>query len=328
MKTDLSPESIQHIARGFSRARVLLTAVELDIFTLLTEVPLSVVEVVDGLKSDLRATTIFLDALVAMDLLIKEKNSYSTNPALAALLTADSEESILPGLMHTAHLWKTWSQLTDVVLDGGPAKDHETDHDDHLKAFIGAMHVGALRYAPKLVMAVDPGSAQNLIDVGGGSGSYTIGFLKTAPRMKATLFDLPEVISMARERISEEGLIDRVALVSGDYNGDDLPGGHDLALLSAIIHQNSHEQNVALYRNVYGALDHGGRIIVRDYAMNSDRTLPASGALFAINMLVNTKEGNSYTLEEIKGGLEEAGFERVKLLQESEMSSLVEGWKK
>jgi precorrin-6B methylase 2 len=328
MKTDLSPESIQHIARGFSRARVLLTAVELDIFTLLTEVPLSVVEVVDGLKSDLRATTIFLDALVAMDLLIKEKNSYSTNPALAALLTADSEESILPGLMHTAHLWKTWSQLTDVVLDGGPAKDHETDHDDHLKAFIGAMHVGALRYAPKLVRAVDPGSAQNLIDVGGGSGSYTIGFLKTAPRMKATLFDLPEVISMARERISEEGLIDRVALVSGDYNGDDLPGGHDLALLSAIIHQNSHEQNVALYRNVYGALDHGGRIIVRDYAMNSDRTLPASGALFAINMLVNTKKGNSYTLEEIKGGLEEAGFERVKLLQESEMSSLVEGWKK
>jgi ubiquinone/menaquinone biosynthesis C-methylase UbiE len=311
MKTDLSPESIQHIARGFSRARVLLTAVELDIFTLLTEVPLSVVEVVDGLKSDLRATTIFLDALVAMDLLIKEKNSYSTNPALAALLTADSEESILPGLMHTAHLWKTWSH-----------------HDDHLKAFIGAMHVGALRYAPKLVMAVDPGSAQNLIDVGGGSGSYTIGFLKTAPRMKATLFDLPEVIPMARERISEEGLIDRVTLVSGDYNGDDLPGGHDLALLSAIIHQNSHEQNVALYRNVYGALDHGGRIIVRDYAMNSDRTLPASGALFAINMLVNTKEGNSYTLEEIKGGLEEAGFERVKLLQESEMSSLVEGWKK
>jgi hypothetical protein len=62
--------------------------------------------------------------------------------------------------------------------------------------------------------------------------------------------------------------------------------------------------------------------------MNSDRTLPASGALFAINMLVNTKKGNSYTLEEIKGGLEEAGFERVTLLQESEMSSLVEGWKK
>jgi predicted O-methyltransferase YrrM len=255
------------------------------------------------------------------------KNSYSTNPALAALLTADSEESILPGLMHTAHLWKTWSQLTDVVLDGGPAKDHETDHDDHLKAFIGAMHVGALRYAPELIKAVDPGPAKKIIDVGGGSGTYTIGFLRAFPGMKATLFDLPDVIPMAEARLEEEGLLTRVTLVGGDYNEDDLPGGHDLALLSAIIHQNSHEQNVALYKKVFHALDRGGRIIVRDYVMSSDRTRPASGALFAINMLVNTEGGNSYTFEEIREGLKEAGFKMVKLLHESEMSSLVEGFK-
>ena len=119
MKTDLSPESIQHIARGFSRSRVLLTAVELDIFTLLDETPLSVDEVVARLVSDLRATTIFLDALSAMALLVKEADRYRTNPEVTRLLTADSKESILPGLMHTAHLWKTWSRITDVVQDGG-----------------------------------------------------------------------------------------------------------------------------------------------------------------------------------------------------------------
>jgi len=163
--------------------------------------------------------------------------------------------------------------------------------------------------------------------VGGGSGSYTIGFLNAVPGMKATIFDLPEVIPMAETRLAEEGLMARVTLVGGDYNADDLPGGHDLAFLSAIIHQNSHAQNVALYNKVFDALDPGGRIIIRDYAMSSDRTQPASGALFAINMLVNTEGGNSYTFEEIQGGLEEAGFERVRLLQESEMSSLVEGFK-
>lgn len=327
MKADLSAESIQHIARGFSKARVLLTAVELDIFTLLAETPLSAVEVVKKLKSDLRATTIFLDALAAMDLLKKESGKYLTDPTLAPLLTVNSDESILPSLMHTAHLWKTWSQLTETVLGYDPASRPGTSSEDWTKAFIGAMHVRALRDAPELVEAIDPGTAQNLIDVGGGSGSYTIGFLKTISGMRATIFDLPEVILMARERITEEGLTDRVTLVPGDFNEDHLPGGHDLALLSAIIHQNSHEQNVALYKKVHDALEPGGRIIVRDYTMSSDRTHPASGAMFAINMLVNTESGNSYTFEEIKSGLEEAGFKRVKLLQESEMSSLVEGFK-
>ena len=327
MKTGLTTESIQHIARGFSRARVLLTGVELDIFTLLAEDSLSAGEIVDRLNSDLRATTILLDALVAMELLVKEKHRYRTNPEVTPLLTADSKESILPGLMHTAHLWKTWSQLTDVVVDGGPASRPDTGSDDRTKAFIGAMHVGALRIAPELIKAVDPGPARNLIDVGGGSGSYTIGFLKAFPGMKATLFDLPDVIPMAEARLAEERLMARVTLVGGDYNVDDLPGGHDLALLSAIIHQNSHEQNVTLYKKVFDALDPGGRIIVRDYAMDNDRTRPASGALFAINMLVNTEGGNSYTYEEIRGGLEEAGFGKVRQIQDGEMSSLVEGVK-
>ena len=327
MKSDLTAENIQHIARGFSKSRVLLTAVELDIFTLLAETPLSAVEVAKKLRSNLRATTIFLDALTAMDLLVKEKGIYRTDPELIPLLTEGYDKSILPSLMHTAHLWKTWSQLTETVLGYDPALKPGASSEDWTKAFIGAMHVRALRDAPELVEAIDPGTAQNLIDVGGGSGSYTIGFLKTIPGMRATIFDLPEVIPMALERITEEGLLDRVTLVPGDFNEDDLPGGHDLALLSAIIHQNSHGQNVALYKNVFSALDPGGRVIVRDYAMNSDRTRPASGAMFAINMLVNTQGGNSYTFEEIKGGLEEAGFERVKLLQESEMSSLVEAFK-
>jgi len=327
MRSDLSAQNIQHTARGFSRARILLTGVELDIFTLLAEDSLSATEIVDRLNSDLRATTILLDALAAMGLLTKENGSYRNDPALVPLLTAESEGSILPGLMHTAHLWQTWSQLTDIVVDGGPASRPDTGSDDRTKAFIGAMHVGALRIAPELIKAVDPGPARNLIDVGGGSGSYTIGFLNAVPGMKATIFDLPEVIPMAETRLAEEGLMARVTLVGGDYNADDLPGGHDLAFLSAIIHQNSHAQNVALYNKVFDALDPGGRIIIRDYAMSSDRTQPASGALFAINMLVNTEGGNSYTFEEIQGGLEEAGFERVRLLQESEMSSLVEGFK-
>jgi hypothetical protein len=327
METDRITESIQHIARCFTRSRVLLTAAELDIFTILSGEPLTVAEVVDRLKSDLRATTILLDALAAMEFLIKNGNRYQTNPEVKQLLTSDSEMSILPGLMHSAYLWKSWSQLTEVIHNGGPASRPDTRSQDRIKAFIGSMHVRALRDASELVRSVNVGTARNLIDVGGASGSYTIGFLQAVPGMKATLFDLPDVVALARKRITEEGLIDRVTLVGGDYNRESLPGGHDLAFLSAIIHQNSYDQNVSLFKKVYEALDAGGRIIVRDYAMNRDRTQPVSGALFAVNMLVNTTGGNSYTFDEIKGGLEEAGFKNIRLFQDREMSSLVEGWK-
>jgi len=327
MKNDPNAQSIQHMARAFSRSRILLTGAELDIFSLLAAEPLAAESVASRLGADTRAVTILLDALSAMGLLDKDGSLYRTPPDLIPVLTVGSDESILPSLLHSAHLWKTWSQLTDVVRKGGPASRPDRGEGDRTKAFIGAMHVRALHDATELVRTVDPGAAGRLIDVGGGSGSYTIGFLKAVPGMRATLFDLPEVISMARERISAEGLSDRVDLAAGDYNEDDLPGGHDLAFLSAIIHQNSHEQNITLYQKIHGALIPGGRVIVRDYAMTPDRTRPPSGALFAVNMLVNTEAGNSYTLEEIKAGLQAAGFERVKLLKDDEMSSLVEGYR-
>lgn len=327
MTENLSREFIQKTARNFTESRILLTGVDLDLFSILASEQLSAARIASRLNSDLRATTLLLDALTALGYLRKDDRSYRTEPSLSLLLSKDSPESILPGLQHAAHLWKTWSQLTDVMLEGGPAKNRSTGSNDYMKAFIGAMHLTSAREAPKFIDVISPVKAKAFLDVGGASGSYVIAFLKAFPDMKATLFDLPDVIEMARERLSEEGLQHKVHLAPGDYNKDDLPSGHDLALLSAIIHQNSQEQNVILYEKVFNTLDPGGRILIRDYVMEPDRTEPASGAVFAINMLVNTNGGNSYTFDEIRGGLTEAGFEDVKLIQKKEMSSIVEAYK-
>ncbi len=328
MIQDLSRESILKTSREFTEARILLTGAELGLFSLLSEEPLTADDVVSRLKTDPRATTILLDVLSAQGYLVKEKGRYHTEPEVAPYLSADSDKSLLPGLMHSAHLWTTWTQLTRVVREGGPAKSLKPGREEYMKAFIGAMHIVSSRIAPEVVKAVRPGKARALLDVGGGSGSYTIAFLQAVSGMRATIFDLQDVIPLAQERITGEGFLDRVDLVSGDYHNDELPSGHDLAFLSAVIHQNSHEQNVELYRKVYKSLGSGGRIVIRDYVMSSDGTEPASGALFAVNMLVNTHGGNSYTIDEIREGLMEAGFVRVKLLQEKEMSSLVEAFKK
>ena len=146
--------------------------------------------------------------------------------------------------------------------------------------------------------------------------------------MRATLFDLPSVIQMAQRRLADTDLLDRITFVAGDYHKDELPAGHDLALLSAIIHQNSPEQNIELYGKMYRALQPGGRLVIRDHVMSSDHTQPASGALFAVNMLVGTPGGSTYSFEEIKASLESAGFIKINLIQPDEqMTGLVEGFR-
>ncbi len=328
MTREFTPESIYGIARSFMECRLLLTGVELNLFSLAASAPLSAEEISGKLKGDLRATTILLDALSALGFLEKKDNHYRTVPSLVPLLSDSEPTSILPGILHTAHLWRTWSQLTNVVLKGVPSKAEASGFTgDRLTAFIGAMHVGAAGAADGIVAAIAPGPAKALIDIGGGSGTYTVAFLKASPEMKATIFDLPPVIEMARKRITEAGMQDRVTLVPGDFYKDPLPPGHDLALLSAIIHQNSPEQNRALYQKIFQALDSGGRIIIRDHVMEPDRTKPVSGAIFAVNMLVNTPGGGTYTFEEIKEDLTKAKFDRVKLIQTQGMFSLVEAFK-
>jgi spermidine synthase len=182
--------------------------------------------------------------------------------------------------------------------------------------------------APSIVAAIKPGEARKLLDIGGGSGAYAQAFLEASPGLTATIFDLPLVINMARRRLASTGLLDRIQLVAGDFYKDKLPTGHDLALLSAIIHQNSPEQNVELYRKIFSALQPEGRLVIRDHVMSSDHTQPTSGALFAVNMLVGTAGGRTYSFEEIKSALESAGFIKVNLIQHDErMTGLVEGFK-
>jgi hypothetical protein len=131
------------------------------------------------------------------------------------------------------------------------------------------------------------------------------------------------VIEIAKEKIAEEKLADRVTFLEGDFHQEDLPGGHDVALLSAIIHQNSSRQNVELYRKMFDSLVPGGTIVIRDHVMSEDHTETVEGALFAINMLVATPAGGTYSFEEINSDLEEAGFTGGHLLHHAEMDSLV-----
>lgn len=327
----MEPSSVAALedARAFTRSRVILTAGELDLFTFLGDNPSTAQEIADIFELDLRAATRLLDALVALELLRKHDSRYSPTPK-GAPLSAHHPETVLPMVQHLLHLWDSWSHLTETVRRGvnpyrKPISESGTDNQ---KAFIRAMHVAGRDLSREIARSYDLSPFRKLLDVGGASGTYTIAFLRENPSMRAVIFDLESVLPLAEERLQQEGLRDRVELAAGDFYRDPLPRGCDLVLLSAIIHQNSPEENFELYRKVFEALEPEGTILIRDHIMEQDRSRPPAGALFALNMLVNTAGGDTYTFREIKESLERAGFTKVRLARSGErMDGLVEARK-
>jgi len=182
--------------------------------------------------------------------------------------------------------------------------------------------------AAGVIDKIQPFRFCHILDIGGGPGTWTIAFLHAAPEAGATLFDLPAVVSMAEKNFAEAGLTDKVTLVGGNYYTDALPEGADLAWLGAICHQNSRRQNRDLFARVHAALSDDGVIVIRDVIMEPSHTSPAAGALFAVNMLVATEAGGTYTFDEYREDLCAAGFGKVTLVHRDEfMNSLIRAGK-
>lgn len=323
-------EEIDQLTRGFQGACVVVAAAELDLFGALTGGPLAAAELADKLASDPRATAVLADALAALDLLDKRDGRYALAPGVADALTADGARTRLHMTRHLGNCLRRWAQLAEVVRSGRPAPRRPSvlGPAGDTASFIGGMHEINEAAAPNLVAALGPPAFGHLLDVGGASGTWTIAFLRAVPGATATFFDLPDVMPLARRRLAAAGLADRVRLVAGDLYTDELPCGADLAWVSAIIHMNSREQNRELYAKVHAALADAGRILIRDVVMEVDRTRPAGGALFAVNMLVATEGGGTFTFEEIRDDLQSAGFTDVHRARTDQMmSSVVEATK-
>jgi precorrin-6B methylase 2 len=312
--------------RGFQGACVIAAAAELDVFTVLRGKPAAADALAGRIRSDPRATAVLLDALVALDLLEKRGDTYHVPPEVAEMLAEDAPTNVLPAVRHQANCLRRWAELARVVKAGLPAERTPSIRGEvgDCEAFISAMDNFNASMAPQVIRKLSPLRFQRLLDVGGASGTWTIAFLRAVPDATAVLFDLPQVIPLARQRLTRAGLIDRVTLVSGDFYTDPLPGGADFAWLSAIVHQNSRPQNRDLYAKIHAALAAGGVLAIRDVVMDASHTQPAGGALFAVNMLVATKGGGTFTFDEFKEDLTSAGFSDIRLIHRDEyMNSLL-----
>ena len=312
--------------RGSQAACVIAAAAELDVFTALESTPVGAAALAGRIGSDPRATAMLLDALAGLELLVKKGDTYHIPPDAAELLVESRPTNVLPAIRHQANCLRRWAQLARVVRTGRSIESQPSirGRNGDCQAFIGAMDNFAAATAPQVIEKLMPLRFQRLLDIGGASGMWTIAFLLAVPDATAVLFDLPDVIPLARERLARAGVADRVTLVAGDYYVDELPGGADLAWLSAVAHQNSREQNAALYAKIHSALAAGGVLVIRDVVMDASRTQPLAGALFAVNMLVGTQGGGTFTFAEFERDLASAGFADVLLIHRDEaMNSLI-----
>jgi SAM-dependent methyltransferase len=308
-KAGLTPEDIMQIAVGFRQSRILLTAYELGVFTALGDNEKASGEVADELGTDARATDRLMNALCAIGLLEKKDGLFSNTPSAAELLV-EGKPGYMAGLMHTVHLWGAWSTMTDAVRAGGSvAMGPVNDRGDRwLEAFIAGMHYRGMRNAEAVVSRLDLNGVTRVLDVGGGSGAFSMALVRAGEGLRAKVFDLPNVIPLTAKYLEAEGYSGRVDTVVGDYHADDFGEGYNMVLLSAIIHSNSFEENRALIKKAADAVNPGGQVVVSDFIVDEDRTGPPRAVFFALNMLVATEAGDTYTESEVRDMMGQAGL--------------------
>jgi len=306
-------EDLMAGARSFMESRILLSAIELDVFSAVAG-GASREEVAARIEGAPRATGMLLDALTALGALEKREGRYACTEASRRLGPGR------PGLMHTVNLWKVWSNLTESVRTGTTVAGERLGGQDPrwTEAFIEAMHNRAKVLAPALVAQVGAAGAGRMLDVGGGPGTFALAFAQAEPGLRAEVLDIEAVLPIARRHIAEAGLGDRVIARAGDLRCDPFGEGYDLILVSAICHMLDEAENRDLLRRCAQALAPGGRLVIRDFILDPDRTTPRDGALFAVNMLVGTRGGGTYTEAEYLAWLGEAGLGEVTRLEGAE----------
>lgn len=326
-----SPESIREYISHFQKSRVLLTAFELDIFTAIDKTPQTSSAVAKKIKADARATDRLMNAVCAIGFLEKKDNKFF-NTKEASAYFVKGKPGYMSGLMHTVSLWQTWSKLTESVRKGKSVFERPKAINNRdtfwLEAFIGAMHYRASRQATEIVAKIDMKGVKKVLDVGGGSGAFAMAFANAGKDVKATVLDLPNVIPITKKYIKQDKMSAKVDTLSGDYNTDAFPKGYDIIFLSAVVHINSYNGNVKLIKKCAASLNKGGRVIIQDQVMNDDRTTPPGGALFALNMLVGTEEGDTYTEKEMREWFDKAGLTFEKRIDVFMGNALMIGRKK
>lgn len=322
-KAGTLPDHLDQMLRAYMPSRCLLTALELDIFTAAGSGS-NAEQIAKKINADARALASLLNALVALSLLSKSGEIYRNTSESARFFAHGSKDNHRSGLLHLANIWHRWSTLTDVVRRGSRIPI-DRDTPDSTENFITAMQRNAKDRAPQVVKALGTTGIRRILDLGGGSGAYSIAFAKAIPDAHCEILDVAEVVPLTTEYLRNACVSDQIAVRAGDMLHGNFGSGYDLIMLNAICHMFSPEQNQEIFTHARRALAPGGRLAVQDFLLNPGKTGPQQAALFSLNMLVSTDLGATYTEAEYSAWMKSAGFKDVARINLHGPSSLIIG---
>jgi cyclopropane fatty-acyl-phospholipid synthase-like methyltransferase len=304
--------------------KILLTAVRLDVFSILGGKPKTAAEAAARLGAHEPALVLLLNALVAMRLLTKCGEVYGNSSAADSHLVRHSPHYI--GhllLLHDAE-WNNWGKLEETIRSGKRTVDrHVFESDPALGAnVLAVLHRIGRQSGPELAKRLRLQGREQLLDLGGGAGTNAIAFCQVYPDINATVFDLPATLPVAEKTVKDAGLESRISLRGGDFNLDLLGGPYDVVLMSDILHYQTFETNQALVKKVYDHLAPGGQLVIKDRFLDDAGTAPAWTTAFAVHILVNTQQGSCYKTAEAMQWMTKAGFVSV---IELEQTAVVQG---
>ncbi len=325
MRRELSLAEIFQVGY-YWEAKILLTAVKMDLFSVIGESEKESDSVARQVGADARALELLLNALVAMKVLEKEGKCYRNTGTAKVHLAKTSPRYI--GhllLLHDAE-WNNWGKLEETVRTGRPpVARHIFETDPELGANVLSVldRIGQ-QSGPELAKRLALNGTETLLDLGGGAGTNAIAFCSVYPKLSAVIFDLPQTLKVTERHVKEAGLDSRIALRAGNFNRDSLGGAYDVILMSDILHYQDFSANAALVAKVFAHLHPNGRLIIKDRFLDEMGTGPAWVTAFAVHILVNTERGRCYKVSEAKQWMETAGFSSV---VELERTAVVQGTK-
>lgn len=298
-------------AHGYFGAQILFTANDLGVFAELTAAPRTAAELAQALDADPDGLERLLNACVAIKLLARDGDLY-VNAPLADDILVPGRPGYLGNWVRLMSRWmKTWGHLTETIRTGEPAEDpqlHLGGDPDYTRDFVLGMHDYARLRGSEIVRYLDLGGGLELIDVGGGPGSYAVIFTSAWPDLRVTVFDLPGVVPIAQRHAEEAGVADRVTIKPGSYYDDELGTDYDVVFLSDTLHQESPEVCEMILRKAYRALRPGGRIVVQGMFLNEDRVSPRWPVMHSLILILVYGGGRAYTVGETIALMEQAGF--------------------
>lgn len=314
------------LTNGFMSFKTFAAAVELDVFTRLSEHgPITAEEFARLCELEHRPADLFLAALTSLELLKKEEGRYG-NSALAEEFLVAGRPYYFGGYVrfYDRKLYPGWQHVVRALTENRPtvwdpaAQESIFGPEDSVvvELFWEAMHSLAGFTGRQLSSAYNFGAHQRLLDVGGGSGGIPIELCGLYSQLTATVYEYPHVCAIAEAKIAAAGLADVITTTAGDFVKEDaLPGGHDLHLLCQILHCLDEATNRDLLAKCFDALPGGGTVMIVEHLLNAERSGPPEAALMGMNMLVAQTGGKNYSETEYTDWLTDAGFVDIKIIR-------------